>query len=147
MRSPASAHQLCRRALQTWQRGKQFADEILDEMIQQERPSAHARAWLREVLFGVIRHLAEIDFLIDRLRQGEVDADTRALLRLGVYQLWHMRIAQHAAVNETVNLAGRARGLVNAILRRALREREALDRALAEAPDPIRLSHPEFLIR
>jgi len=143
----ASPHQLCRRALLSWQRGKQFADEILDELIEHEKPSPHARAWLREVLFGVIRHLSEVDFLIDRLREGELDGDTRALLRLGVYQLWHMRIAPHAAVNETVNLAGRARGLVNAILRRALRERAALDQALVDAPEAIKLSHPEFLIQ
>lgn len=142
-----SPHQLCRHALLNWQRGSQFADEILEDMFQHEQPSPHTRAWTREVLFGVIRHLSEIDFIIDRLRQGELDADTRALLRLGIYQLWHMRIATHAAVNETVNLAGRARSMVNAILRRALRERDALDNALRKAPDFIRLSHPEFLIR
>jgi len=144
---PASPHQLARHALLTWQRGSHFADEILDDLFEHEQPSAHTRAWTREVLFGLIRHLAEIDFIIDRLRQGEIDADTRVLLRLGIYQLWHMRIAEHAAVNETVNLAGRARGFVNAILRRALRERDALDNALAKAPAHIRLSHPEFLIR
>lgn len=147
VRMPDSPHQLARHALLNWQRGSEFADEILDEMFEHAQPSPHARAWTREVLFGVIRHLSQIDFIIDRLRQGELDADTRALLRLGIYQLWHMRIAAHAAVNETVNLAGRARSMVNAILRRALRERDALDNALGKAPDSIRLSHPEFLIR
>ena len=48
---------------------------------------------------------------------------------------------------ETVDLASRARGLVNAILRRALREQLDLELALQSAPDAIRLSHPEFLIR
>ena len=144
---PTTPHQLCRRALIHWQRGKQFADEILDELFEHEQPSPHARAWAREALFGIIRHLSEIDFIVDRLRQGELDGDTRALLRLGIYQLWHMRIAPHAAVNETVNLAGRARGFVNAILRRALREHDALDNALRKAPDWIRLSHPEFIFR
>ena len=42
--------------------------------------------------------------------------------------------------------AGRARGLVNAILRRALREKEALEAALDAADRPTRTSHPEFLI-
>ena len=57
-----------------------------------------------------------------------------------------MRTAPHAAVNETVDLAGRARGLINAILRRALREKEALEKSLAEASPAIATSHPEFLI-
>ncbi len=144
---PDSPHQLARHALLNWQRGQQFADEILDELFEHAQPSPHARAWTREALFGTIRHLSEIDFIIDRLRQGELDADTRALLRLGIYQLWHMRIAPHAAVNETVNLAGRARSMVNAILRRALRETGALNNALVKAPSFIRLSHPEFLVQ
>lgn len=142
-----SPHQLCRHALVTWQRGKLFADEILENTLDHEQPNPHTRGWLREVLFGIIRHLSEIDFLIDQLRSGDIDHDTRAVLRIGMYQLWHMRTAEHAAVNETVNLAGRARGLVNAILRRALRERAALEKALAAAPAHIRLSHPEFLLR
>jgi 16S rRNA (cytosine967-C5)-methyltransferase len=88
-----------------------------------------------------------IDFLIGRLREGELDAETRAILRLGLYQLFHMRAPSHAVVNETVELAGRTRGLINAILRRALREKDSLDRALASAPDEVRLAHPAFLIR
>ena len=49
-------------------------------------------------------------------------------------------------MNETVALAGTARGLVNAILRRALREQARLEQALARAPREIRTSHPEFLL-
>jgi 16S rRNA (cytosine967-C5)-methyltransferase len=69
------------------------------------------------------------------------------VLRLGFYQIFHMRIPHHAAVNETVNLAGKARGLVNALLRRAIREFDALQQTLEKAPPSIRFSHPEFLIR
>jgi 16S rRNA (cytosine967-C5)-methyltransferase len=57
-----------------------------------------------------------------------------------------MRTAAHAAVNESVELGGRARGLINAILRRALREKEELEADLAAADPAIRMSHPEFLI-
>jgi 16S rRNA (cytosine967-C5)-methyltransferase len=99
-----------------------------------------------ETFFGVLRNLSRLDFLIGRLREGGVDAQTRAVLRLGLYQIFHMRTPPHAAVNESVALGGRARGLVNAILRRALREKEALEAALAEARAAIRTSHPEFLI-
>jgi 16S rRNA (cytosine967-C5)-methyltransferase len=143
---PASPRHLCIRALKEWARGKHFADEILDQLIQRHHPDPRDRGWLREAFFGVTRHLSETDFVIDRLRQGDLDPDTRAVLRLGVYQLFHMRDASHAVVNETVSEAGRARGMVNAILRRVLREKADLDAALATAPDSVRLSHPDFLI-
>jgi 16S rRNA (cytosine967-C5)-methyltransferase len=142
----ANPRQLCFRALTEWQRGKHFADEILDQLNERNRLEPRDRAWLREAFFGAIRHLAQLDFFIDRLRQGELDPETRAVLRLGFFQLFHMRSPAHAVVNETVDLAGRARGLVNAILRRALREQMDLELALQSAPLPVRLSHPDFLV-
>src|SRR6187399_3087017 len=142
-----SPRQLCVRALAEWQRGKLFADEILDGLRDRNQLSSRDRGWLREAFYGTIRHLSQIDFLIGRLRDGEVDAETRAILRLGLYQLFHMRAPSHAVVNETVELAGRTRGLINAILRRALREKDSLERALASAPDEVRLAHPAFLIQ
>jgi 16S rRNA (cytosine967-C5)-methyltransferase len=54
----------------------------------------------------VLRNLSSLDFLIGELRDKPLDPQTRALLRLGMYQIFHMRTAPHAAVNETVNLAG-----------------------------------------
>jgi 16S rRNA (cytosine967-C5)-methyltransferase len=142
----ANPRQLCLRALTEWQRGKQFADDILDQLNDRNRLEPRDRAWLREAFFGAIRHLSQLDFFIDRLRRGELDANTQAVLRLGFFQLFHMRAPAHAVVNETVDLAGRARGLVNAILRRALREQLDLELALESAPDAIRYSHPDFLI-
>src|SRR5439155_17207747 len=48
----------------------------------------------------------------------EVDPEAMALLRLGAYQLLFSRVPAHAAVSETVALAGpRHRGFVNAVLR------------------------------
>jgi 16S rRNA (cytosine967-C5)-methyltransferase len=49
-------------------------------------------------------------------------------------------------VNENVELAGAARGLVNAILRRALREKDDLEKKLAAAPEEVTTSHPQFLL-
>jgi 16S rRNA (cytosine967-C5)-methyltransferase len=99
-----------------------------------------------ETFFGVLRNLSRLDFLIGQLREGRIDAQTRAVLRLGLYQIFHMRTAPHAAVNESVALGGPARGLINAILRRALREKDALEKALAGAGPAVVTSHPEFLI-
>jgi 16S rRNA (cytosine967-C5)-methyltransferase len=79
------------------------------------------------------RHLSQLDFFIAQLREGRLDEETQAILRLGLYQLFHMRVPSHAVVNESVSLAGRSRGLVNAILRRATREHAQLEHALASA--------------
>lgn len=81
---------------------------------------------------------------------GRKDAELGALLRIGLLQLQFMRIPDHAAVDETVAATAQlrrrhARGLVNAVLRRFLRERDALEQELA-ANEPARLSHPEWFI-
>jgi len=61
--------------------------------------------------------------------------------------LLRTRIPQHAAVNETVNTAGRARAVVNAVLRRYLREEKTLLKTLDAAPLGVRLSHPDVLVQ
>ncbi|MEA3211484.1 MAG: rRNA (cytosine967-C5)-methyltransferase [Chthoniobacter sp.] len=138
--------QLTVRALLEWEKGRIFSDEILHTVFEQERLSPLDRAFIMETFFGVLRNLSRLDFLVVQLREGQIDPGTRAILRLGLYQIFHMRTAAHAAVNETVELSGRARGLVNAVLRRALREQEALESALAQAPLAVRTSHPGFLV-
>ncbi len=143
---PANPRQSCIRALLEWEKGKHFSDEILHTALERERLSPLDRAFFMETFFGVLRNLSRLDFLIGQLREDRLDPQTRAILRLGLYQIFHMRTADHAAVNETVNLAVRARGLVNAILRRALREKDALENALAHASPAVATSHPQFLL-
>ena len=80
-----------------------------------------------ELAYGTLRRLRLLDAAIDGAasRPGaRVDAEARALLRLGAYQILFTRIPAHAAVSETVGLADeRRRGVVNAVLRRIARER------------------------
>ncbi len=143
---PDPARKACVAALLEWEKGRTFSDEILHTMFARRQLSAMDRAFIMETFFGIVRNLSRLDFLIGQLRDGPVDAETRAILRLGLYQIFHMRTAPHAAVNETVELSPRARGLVNAVLRRALREQPALEAALAAAPISVRTSHPDFLV-
>ena len=143
---PANPRQSCISALLEWENGKYFSDEILHTSLEKEPLDPRDRAFFMEMFFGVLRNLSQLDFVIGRLRDGKVDPETKAILRLGLYQIFHMRTAAHAAVNETVDLAGRSRGLVNAILRRALREKDALEAALVSAGPSVAMSHPEFLL-
>jgi 16S rRNA (cytosine967-C5)-methyltransferase len=80
-----------------------------------------------EIVFGVLRYRAQLDFLIEQYsgRRQKLDREVRAALRMGIYQLRRLeRVPAHAAVGESVELVKRARkasamGFVNAVLRKA----------------------------
>ncbi len=129
-----------------WEKGTEFADAILHRAMDQNRFSTLDRALFMEIFYGVIRFRRTLDFLIGKLREEEPDGRTMQALRVGLYQLLRTRIPQHAAVNETVNTAGRSRAVVNAVLRRYLREEKELLKILDGAPVGVRLSHPEMLV-
>jgi 16S rRNA (cytosine967-C5)-methyltransferase len=140
------ARTLCQRALMEWEKGTTFSDEILHGLLERHPLQPSDRGLLTELFYGVLRHLRQLDFLIAQLREGALDERTRNLLRAGLYQIFHLRVPAHAAVNETVSMAGPTRGLVNAVLRRALREQEDLSQKLTAQPLAVRESHPDFLV-
>lgn len=113
------------------------------------------RALLAELVYGAVRHYRELQFIADALMQRPLPAresQLRALILVGLHQLWRMRTPAHAAVAETVGAANllrrpRFRGLVNAVLRRFLRERDELLDRVERHPDPgVRTSHPDWLV-
>lgn len=112
------------------------------------------RSLCHQLVMGVLRRQLYLDQLIDHFSNGKkLDLAVRIALRLGLYQLKYLdRIPAHSAVNESVNLVQRAkktsaRGFVNALLRRSLREEflptceNDLERISIET------SHPIWLIR
>lgn len=110
------------------------------------------RAFAQQLCFGVLRFLPRLEACASRHLRRPLktrDRDIRIILLLGLYQLIYLRTPDHAAVSETVALtrsAGKpwARGLVNAVLRGFLRERE---KTLAEVDrdEAIALAHPRWL--
>lgn len=98
--------------------------------------------FVRTLVLGVLRWRSRLDFVVDRLANRPIDDEVRDVLRLGALQLLFMNVAAYAAVGETVELAPkRARGFVNALLRRMTRE------PVPEPPDlPTRTAHPSWLI-
>lgn len=143
---PANPRSLCLRALMEWEKGRTFSDEILHELTERFKPDPSSRAFLTELFYGVLRNLRKLDFWITDLRSGDLDAQTQSLLRMGLYQIFHTRVPEHAAVFETVSLAKRSGGLVNAVLRRAVRERARLEERMRAAPLAIQVSQPDFLL-
>ncbi|MFL5621957.1 MAG: 16S rRNA (cytosine(967)-C(5))-methyltransferase RsmB [Gemmatimonadaceae bacterium] len=134
--------------------------EFLDQTFERRiiALDARDRRWTRELVYGMLRHRAEIDAILsERVRGGlaRLDPDVIDLLRLGVYQLTNMgSVPAYAAIAQTVELAKRRHGLgasklVNAVLRRTDREREHLLAARpTDAVDALalRYSHPRWLI-
>ncbi len=77
------------------------------------------RRFVTELVYGTTRMRRACDHLVDRHRRGGVEDRVAAALRLGAYQLAFADVPPHAAVAETVAaVPKRARGLVNAVLRR-----------------------------
>jgi 16S rRNA (cytosine967-C5)-methyltransferase len=133
--------------LNRWERSGGFADELLHGSLACSTLDGRDRAFATHLFYAALRHRSAIDFWIGELRDGPLDAATRNVVRLGLAQVLVLGLAPHAAVNETVDLAGpKAGGLVNAILRRALREADALRAKLEAAPLAVRFSHPPFLV-
>jgi 16S rRNA (cytosine967-C5)-methyltransferase len=87
--------------------------------------SARDRQLAADLAYSTLRHLLPLDRAIARASSrplDKIDPEALALLRLGAYQILFTRIPDHAAVSETVELAGpAARGFVNAVLRAVAR--------------------------
>ncbi len=116
--------------------------------------TAQQRGLLRTLCFDSVRWYIRLDALLERLLSrpgGKLHPDVRALAIVGLCQLLYTEIPTHAAVAETVNAARalghpRAAGLINALLRRTLREQASLadqiDRDLT-----VRTAHPQWFVQ
>ncbi len=134
--------------LRRWSPQGLYAEEMVERAAVQHQLSGPNRALLNALVLAVLRHRSLLDAWLDHLRDGgKLDDDAREWLRLGLVQLHILGMPDHAAVNETVDLAGRAKGLVNAVLRRSLRERDALLSLRRQLPPHIRHSLPEWLVQ
>ncbi len=98
--------------------------------------SPQDRAFARALVMACLRHLGPIDRTLQaRLSKPPPDR-VRDLMRLGLAQALFLDTPAFAAVDTTVALAPKSfRGLVNAVLRGALREGPAAGDAPALAPD------------
>lgn len=114
------------------------------------------RGFLLTVIRGAVRWRPRLDFAIERLSGRKIetiDPDVATLLRSALYQLLEMKAPAYAVVNEHVTIAAhrfpRAKGFVNAVLRKATRvPRAAIE---PEEGDPkameVATGHPEWLLR
>lgn len=107
-----------------------------------------------ELVYGVLRNRSLLDYQLDALLERprtSLDPEVLQILRAGLFQLNYLRIPERAAVHESVRLCRELRKasagpLVNAVLRRFLRDRPASPDADDTRSLSIRYSHPEWLV-
>ena len=108
-------------------------------------------ALVQELAYGTLRHWGTLDALTRRVATKPLtDPLLSCLVAVALYQLDHTRappfaIVDHAVDNAAVLVRPAAKALVNALLRRYLRERDALLEAVRA--DPVaRWSYPRWWI-
>lgn len=119
---------------------------------QLDKVEARDRGLTQDLAFGTARWQPRLSALAERLLQKPfkaADADVEALMLVGLYQLLYSRIPAHAAIGETVGCADKlkkpwAKGLLNAVLRRAQRESGEILAELERDP-VVRTAHPRWL--
>ncbi len=133
------------RILQSYTEHGVMPERHLRELVQD-------RAFITEMVLGVVRHQLSLDWWLGQLMpRGVPTGRVRPVLWVGLYQIMLMdAVEPYAAVYETVQAAKvigtpRHAPLVNAVLRRALRERQPLLDALHQQPPTVRFSHPPEL--
>ena len=110
-----------------------------------------------EIVNGVLRWRWQLEFFVSRLISKPLkqkDSDVQLILLMALYELNACRTPDYAIINDAVELvkkAGKswASGLVNAVLRRYMREKQALLvllNSLSTNDSQARYSHPQWLL-
>jgi 16S rRNA (cytosine967-C5)-methyltransferase len=139
-----------------------YANLLLPVRLDRARLTEADAALCTELTYGTLRLKGYYDRVISLAAHrpaGDIDPAILDVLRLACHQLLSMRVAQHAAVDEAVSLAGTvgsnsATGFVNGVLRTITRTPadEWHERVLAATTSPderlaAEYSHPEWVIR
>src|SRR2546423_8701418 len=120
------ARQAAYEAVAAVHRDDAYANLALPKILRELRLHGRDAAFATELTYGTLRWTGTLDQIIAvaaKREMARIDPPARDALRLGAYQLPHMRVASHAAVASTVDLvrAGAGPGptrVANAGLRR-----------------------------
>ena len=137
-----------------------YSNLLLPQALSASDFETRDKGFATELLYGTLRMQGRHDFILQQVfdrPNSEVDTGIVDICRLGVHQLFEMRVATHAAVSATVELARKVIGeskasYVNAILRKvSAKSLEEWLSPLEEIQDPvvklsILHSHPEWIV-
>ena len=135
-----------------------YANLRLPELLSQSTLEERDRAFATELGYGTLRMQGRHDALIKRHIDRpfeELDPGIVDLLRMGIHQVTEMRVPDHAAVGETVEVARATIGeskatYVNALLRKVTSD-STFAGDISEIPGErerlaIQFSHPEWIV-
>lgn len=131
-----------------------WSNGVLKDYIERDRLDRRDAALATRLCYGILQHRGLLDFFLQQLLTGKVKdlhPLVRDILHMGLYQIYELdKVPDSAAVNESVLLAKKycrwqrsAPGLVNAVLRNAVRTKGTLKQPTALED---RYSHPKALI-
>lgn len=131
-----------------------WSNGVLKEYCTKDGLDRREAALASRLCYGVLQNRGRLDFYLKQLLTGklkDLHPALRDILHLGLYQIFLMdKIPESAAVNESVDLAKKycrkirtAPGLVNGVLRNAVRNRNGIKEPTALCD---RYSHPQKLI-
>ena len=110
-----------------------YANLLLPSLLRERGIEGRDAALATELTYGTLRGLQTYDAILDLCSDrsaADIDPPVREVLRLGTHQLLGTRVASHAAVATSVDLAKdvvgmRPAGFVNAVLRRVSTREQA----------------------
>ncbi|MBR2309806.1 MAG: 16S rRNA (cytosine(967)-C(5))-methyltransferase RsmB [Oscillospiraceae bacterium] len=131
-----------------------WSNGVLKEYCAKDGLDKREAALTSRLCYGVLQNRLRLDFYLKQLLTGklkDLHPAVRDVLHLGLYQIFLMdKIPESAAVNESVDLAKKycrkvrtAPGLVNAVLRNAVRNRKDIKEPTTLSD---RYSHPQKLV-
>lgn len=158
-KAPVTAREVALDALVRIDREHAYSNLLLNQMLQQHSLSPADTRLVTELVYGTVQRRNTLDYWISSLLSkggNKLEPWVKNLLRLSFYQLAYLdRIPDHAVVSEAVTIAGRRghkgiSGLVNAVLRNALRKQDAL--SIPDDLPPVKAislkhAHPEWLVQ
>ena len=155
--SPNSARLLAYQLISQVNREGAYANIRLPELLRKSKLEQKDKNLVTEISYGTLRMQGRHDFIAKKFIDRDfdlLDPQIQDLLRMGIHQLTQMRIPNHAAVSETVEVARFAAGdskasYVNAILRKVADNQEiTADLASLDLVDSlsIQYSHPKWII-
>lgn len=144
--SSVSPRLLAWQCLCRWTRGGVFAETLIHDA--GRGLSTPDRAMLQAIVLSTLRHLRRLDHILNTLRGGKhTEEGAYWLLLSGLCQLFILRWAEYAVVNELVRLApAKLRPLINGVLRQALRRARDWEAELPSLPLGVRFSMPDWIV-
>jgi 16S rRNA (cytosine967-C5)-methyltransferase len=148
------------RILSRFERSDSYLDKLLEAELRSGDLSQQDKALLTELVNGVIRWMAKLDWVLTGFYHGEFDkclTPVKNAMRIALYQIMFLNKIPHAAaINESVEIIKRIKGerpagIVNAVLRNITRNIDNI-----RYPNPaddklwyfsVLYSHPRWLVK